>query len=75
MMYVPKCAKVVFTILLVLAATDKSDGRKDSLSFLSDMVQSDIAIETLNKIYQRTKQLLRESNMMKTRYYPRSFKT
>ena len=34
MMYAPKCAKVVFTILLVLAATIKSDGRKDSLYFV-----------------------------------------
>ena len=33
------------------------------------MIQSHTAIKTLNKIYQRTKELLRESTMMKTRYY------
>ena len=35
MMYAPRCAIVVFSILLVLAATDKSDGKKGSLDFVT----------------------------------------
>ena len=34
-MYAPRCALVVFSILLVLAATDKSDGKKGSLDFVT----------------------------------------